>query len=187
MYTIDENHKMPHGGPIGLPVAVSSIDGSYIGTVEYADEIKARGIAAQSRDGQQRVASIGFCEAEQKWYGWSHRAICGFGIGSKVSKGDCAYVPMDWDDLIEDAIRFWDDEGHDETTARRSQDEKGKPCVKVQWVYSSDPKVIPNTSIHLTTGGANMYPPDFWGRGEWTATTLNDAKQMACDFAEGVS
>ena len=25
------------------------------------------------------------------------------------------------------------------------------------------------------------------GRGEWTAKTLVDAKQMACDFAEGVA
>lgn len=35
--------------------------------------------------------SIGFSEKEQKWYGWSHRAIYGFGIGSKVKKGDCGY------------------------------------------------------------------------------------------------
>lgn len=27
-----------------------------------------------------------------KWYGWSHRAVYGFGIGDKVKKGDCAYV-----------------------------------------------------------------------------------------------
>lgn len=26
-----------------------------------------------------------------KWYGWSHRAMYGFGIGDKVKKGDCAY------------------------------------------------------------------------------------------------
>lgn len=26
-------------------------------------------------------AAIGFSEKEQKWYGWSHRAIYGFGIG----------------------------------------------------------------------------------------------------------
>ncbi len=32
--------------------------------------------------------SIGFSEKEQKWYGWSHRAIHGFGIGDEVEKGD---------------------------------------------------------------------------------------------------
>ena len=26
-------------------------------------------------------SAIGFSEKEQKWYGWSHRAIYGFGIG----------------------------------------------------------------------------------------------------------
>lgn len=62
--------------------------------------------------------SIGFSEKEQKWYGWSHRAIYGFGIGSKVKKGDAGYNPE---------------------------------------------------------------------KGEWVAKTLDDAKKMAIDFAEGVS
>lgn len=31
--------------------------------------------------------SIGFSEKEQKWYGFSHRAICGFKVGDKC-KGD---------------------------------------------------------------------------------------------------
>jgi len=30
------------------------------------------------------VCSIGFNHKEQKWYGWSHRAICGFGIGDMI-------------------------------------------------------------------------------------------------------
>ncbi len=38
------------------------------------------------------TASIGFSDSEQKWYGWSHRAIYGFGIGEKIKKGNCAYV-----------------------------------------------------------------------------------------------
>jgi len=29
--------------------------------------------------------------------------------------------------------------------------------------------------------------PKQWGRGEWTAKTMDDAKQMAVDFCEGVS
>lgn len=186
MYEVDHNHMLPHGEPLGFPVAVSTIDGSYIGNIEYAEQLRARGIAAQARPGN-RVASIGFCEAEQKWYGWSHRGMCGFGVGSEVRKGDCAYVPTDWADLIDDAVRFWDDEGHEETTARRSVDERGKECVKVQWVYCSDRKIIPNTKIHGTVGGATMYPPEEWGRGEWRAETLEDAKQMASDFAEGVA
>ena len=34
------------------------------------------------------VACIGFSEKEQKWYGWSHRAIYGFGVGHIVKDGD---------------------------------------------------------------------------------------------------
>lgn len=33
---------------------------------------------------ENTIATIGYSESEQKWYGWSHRAICGFGIGDKV-------------------------------------------------------------------------------------------------------
>ena len=32
--------------------------------------------------------SIGFSEKEQKWYGYSHRAIHGFKIGDKCKDGD---------------------------------------------------------------------------------------------------
>lgn len=31
---------------------------------------------------------IGFSPANKKWYGWSHRAVHGFGIGDVVSEGD---------------------------------------------------------------------------------------------------
>lgn len=33
-------------------------------------------------------APIGFSEKEQKWYGWSHRAIHGFKVGDKCKDGD---------------------------------------------------------------------------------------------------
>ncbi len=37
---------------------------------------------------RQIHGSIGFNEDEQKWYGWSHRAIYGFGIEDKLFEGD---------------------------------------------------------------------------------------------------
>jgi hypothetical protein len=40
------------------------------------------------KHGAKRVpnphASIAFSEKEQKWYGWSHRTIYGFGVGHHV-------------------------------------------------------------------------------------------------------
>lgn len=167
-------------------IARSKIDNSYIGLPDFAQQLEDRGIAPQALP-RNKVASIGFCEAENKWYGWSHRAMCGFGIGSKVSKGDCAYVPVDWDDFLEDAVRFWSDEGHEDTQAVRDKDKDGKDVARVSWVYASDEKLIPNTAIHGTTCSTLMYPPERWGRGQWVAETLDDAKQMAMDFAEGVA
>ncbi len=38
----------------------------------------------QKSDASDCVCSIGFNEKEQKWYGWSHRAIFGFGLGDKL-------------------------------------------------------------------------------------------------------
>jgi hypothetical protein len=81
-----------------------------------------RGIRPERRTPESNVCSIGFSGHDGKWYGWSHRAIFGFKIGSKCAKGHCHYKPR-----------------------------------------------------------------SHGGRGQWTARTVADARQMACDFAEGVS
>lgn len=36
---------------------------------------------------EKKTNCTGFSEKEQKWYGWSHRAIYGFGIGDKCKEG----------------------------------------------------------------------------------------------------
>ncbi|MBN2256690.1 MAG: hypothetical protein JW704_02550 [Anaerolineaceae bacterium] len=46
------------------------------------------GIVSQKRRSDSTVHSIGFSEKEQKWYGWSHRAIVGFGVGDKIFDPD---------------------------------------------------------------------------------------------------
>ena len=61
---------------------------------------------------------VGFSPTEKKYWGWSHRGACGFGIGDKMEKNNAGYIPS---------------------------------------------------------------------KGEYTAKTMDDAKQMAMDFAEGVS
>lgn len=79
--------------PVIMKSAYTS-DGHYIGnSVDAYRLIVSRGIAPELRpspDGECHgsVCSIGFNEAEQKWYGWSHRAIFGFGIGHIIKKGD---------------------------------------------------------------------------------------------------
>jgi hypothetical protein len=59
--------------------------GDYVGDPATARRLAGMGIVPELRDPKtSRTCSIGFCEWEQKWYGWSHRAIAGFGVGDKI-------------------------------------------------------------------------------------------------------
>ena len=76
---------------------VDKSTGAYV-TTEPFDEKPTGTMKFFAKHGISKVynGSIGFSEKEQKWYGWSHRAIYGFGIGSKVKKGDCGYKGKTW-------------------------------------------------------------------------------------------
>ena len=123
--------------------------------------------------------NIAFSPSEQKWYGWSHRAIFGFGIGSTCKKGDCHYTPTDKDDFLEDSVRFWTDEHHMNVRGEHRED-----YALIEWDYAP---TVPNEELIGTVGSTKAYYPKKYGRGEWVAETLADARQMAIDFAEGVS
>lgn len=71
----------------GMAYAIGS--GAYIGderTVKALSEMGIRTFEPASPDGT--VASIGFAPKHNKWFGWSHRAIYGYGIGETVKAGD---------------------------------------------------------------------------------------------------
>jgi len=180
------------------PVEITSAytpGGAYIGDEAWAQKLEELGIAPELRAPDNEVCSIGFCEREQKWYGWSHRAMWGFGIGDTVAKGDCAYTADTVDGLIEDYVGFFADVcDPDETRALLVPDYEnnrvwvGEKHYVATMASSAEgvalaiecPEMLPQGQI--TMGG-------YWmgvGRGAWTARTLEDAKQMACDFAEGV-
>lgn len=177
-----ETHQ--HGsGSFEMKVAYTP-EGNYIGDTKRAYRLcKTRGIKPQISKPDHNVCSIGFCDKEQKWYGWSHRAIFGFGIGSKTKKGDCAYMPSDEQDFLDDCVRFWDDDHHTETNGKKAT-EDGMKGVYVAWTYDD---AVKNEKLRGTIDGIFTPYPDEFGKGEWTAETLSDAKQMAVDFAESVS
>lgn len=153
------------------------------------------------------VASIGFSESETKWYGWSHRAIYGFTIGSEVKRGDCAYKPINFKNFIKYYLEFFDvtlidkEPIFSETTPdnkryskvlnkyHKSFDEYGNPTVIIYYdkhTYNkTDDKLFKYS--HSERNQYTAYLPLSWGKGEWVAETLEDAKQMAIDFACGVS
>ena len=64
-------------------------DGDYIGLSRDAYRLcNKRGIKPELANSSHSVCSIGFCEKENKWYGWSHRAMYGFTIGDIAKEGD---------------------------------------------------------------------------------------------------
>lgn len=160
-----------------------TLAGDYIGTIDWARRICGEyGVAPEKANASHGTCSIGFSAKHQKWFGWSHRAIHGFGVGSQVKRGDLAYVAVDMDDFAATAADFWRDEFHLDLSTRQTVDADGRPCVEVAWTVGD----VPNKAIRGERHSSIMYPPKLQGRGEWTAETLDDAKEMAIAFADSV-
>ena len=191
--------------------------GDYIGNSKDAFHIcKKRGIKPEKAKPTHGFCSIGFCEKEQKWYGWSHRAMYGFGVGSAISKGDCGFMPDTPEELIEEHAH-WLDCGFDEDNLkRRSREEIEHRNADMQAQRRAECQILPDRTgirilhapliipvlknssdladaldgVECEAEAIDLNPShsiQLCGRGKWTATTLEEAKQMACDFAESVS
>jgi hypothetical protein len=175
-------------------------------------------------DKHEPICSIGYCKKQRKWYGWSHRAMFGFTIGSKVKKGDCAYFPSNPQDLLEDLLHFYDSDKpghkvifsshnmrygdtdeykqrlHQARVAARRTDlssmtdlptvQIGRPTTFLKrkneiGIYFKMEELYKDGSTKLIE---HFEPyPEKWGRGEWKAKTMEEAQQMAIDFAWGVA
>lgn len=168
---------MPIGNDFS-EVWCSNFDGSYITHTGMEDNVK---FLAALEITDELTHGVGRSSKDGKWYGWSHRAIFGFEIGSKVAKGDCAYRAQCVEDEIKAAILFWAGDNKEDVTAKDCSD----GIIAVSWTYDQD---TPNESLRGTEGGSDWhYDANNFGNGEWTAETMDDAKQMAIDFNEGVS
>lgn len=76
--------------------------GDYIGSADDAIHLcDSKGILPELSGPDHSTCSIGFCEREQKWYGWSHRAIYGFGVGSEVDSTDHVCATSGWVDGVQ--------------------------------------------------------------------------------------
>lgn len=163
-----------------VKVYVSKVDGSYLAQVGAEHDLKyllKKGIT------EQVTNCLGFNPTEQKWYGWSHRAIFGYGIGSECKKGKVHYKPENKETFLEHL---------------KSTDKSINPHHKCTYIilpsgvsiaseflgYPEDKSQ--DRFIGEVTKALYKYP-EKWGKGEWTAKTLEEAKIMATDFAKGVS
>ncbi len=178
----------------------SKIDGGYIGTEVVAKMLEKRGIAPQRSEPSRNFCSIGFSERDQKWYGWSHRALYGFGVGSTVEPGDCAYTADNPEEMIDDYANFFADISQEAADQHRAECQILEDRSGIRILHTPIEIPMAESIEHLAEiieGDAPTPPTERLfedavstrkcGRGTWTAATLGDAKQMAMDFAEGVS
>jgi len=199
-----------------------SLDGQYLGSNNTANMLCRKfGIREFIKTEQINwPACVGFNPTEQKWYGWSHRAIYGFEIGSTVKRGDCGYMPSSKEDMFNELLVWYEidqvrdlgelgtcctslitykhDDKHRNEYVKCSAVNPGESATENDMAegISYGPEEIGLTMItktefsngrdSITNEYFNAYP-EVWGKGEWTAVTLDDAKQMAIDFASGVS
>lgn len=183
-----------HDGEVARLCSAFTPDGHYIGNHKMARGlITERGIVPEPRPGASdaggvKICSIGFCEAEQRWYGWSHRAIYGFGVGSRAKLGDAHYVENDLDVIAANAEKIFR-----EDFFRNVEISKEETGVRVEYEEATFEVVgtaKDNGAVQVTTGepiwesGSMFFKA---GHGTWIAQTLDDARQMAIDFAEAVA
>ena len=91
----EEIWRFGTGKPSPMTV-IRSFQGNYICTEDELPRFGfvERGITPQPTNdedvGTHAVCAIGFSRKHNKWFGWSHRAIYGFGVGDVIKEGDCA-------------------------------------------------------------------------------------------------
>lgn len=155
----------------------SKFDDSYMSHVGLEDDLK---FLADREITQELTHGVGFSPKDDKWYGWSHRAIYGFEVGSTCKKGDCHYRAANLEDEIKAAIHFWSDEHKINVTAEKVKDGE----LYVSWEYNDE---TTNEELRSTISGTSWEYDTNFGKGEWIAQNMEDAKQMAVDFNAGVS
>lgn len=158
-------------------IYVSNFDGSYIAQVGMEQCVK---FLADREITEGLTHGVGYSPRDGKWYGWSHRAICGFKVGSACKKGDCHYIASTIEEELEAAKAFWSYRHHTNVTAKKINE----GVIQISWTYTNS---VPNVALRLKNA-TQLWQYNFnFGRGEWVAETIEDAKQMAIDFNKGVS
>lgn len=173
----------------------SKYDNSYVTRVGMEDNIKF--LAALEITGEL-THGVGFSPKDEKWYGWSHRAIYGFTVGSTCKKGDCHYTASTPEEMIDDHAEFFADISEESAAQHRAEcqileDRSGIRILTAPIkVKASTMETIENDLDNVDElPEVNLFEDSCYiikcGKGEWTAKTMEDAKQMAIDFNEGVS
>jgi hypothetical protein len=173
----------------------SKFDDSYITLVGMEDNVK---YLADKEITEELTHGVGFSPKDKKWYGWSHRAIYGFEIGSTCKKGDCHYTPKTPEDLIDEHAEFYADISEECAERKRAEcqilpDRSGIRILTtpIKLPMATMENIVEDLENIGSLPEVNLFEDSCYviecGKGEWTAKTMEDAKQMAADFNSGVS
>ena len=167
-----KEHVIPMGDDAEDQVSnayFSKFDDSYITQVGMEDSVE---YLAEREITDELTHGVGFSPKD---------GIYGFEVGSTCKKGNCHYRAANIEDELEAAVAFWSDEYKTNVEANLQSD----GTIHVKWKYDD---AVPNEESRGKISGTDWrYDPNNFGRGEWTAKTMEDAKQMAVDFNSGVS
>ncbi len=65
-------------------VSAYTKDNKYIGDPKAAKMLDDKGIKPEYKTPDSNICSIGYSDKDKRYFGWSHRVICGFKIGDKL-------------------------------------------------------------------------------------------------------
>lgn len=123
------------------------------------------------------------CSADA-WYAWDNNNLHKFAVGTVVTKGNVAFRPSNKEDFVERTVNFWKTpiaNGvciYSDVYAKDITDEGFK--VVCRW--SLDPSVVVIKFFRGKETEHEYLFPESFGKGEWTAETMEDARAMAEDF-----
>lgn len=168
-------------------ISLYSKDGKYIGDPKDMGEFLSKYDIKEDLstiDDTSKTVLIGYSPRENKYYGWA-RAVFGFTIGSKVSRGDIAYTPNNPEEIIEAEKEYYNQKYYRDVNYKVENN---------YVVVEGEEEFCDDNWIELPTGELKHVGGIIWqpfrveyklGRGEWKARTMEEAKQMARDFAAG--
>jgi hypothetical protein len=145
--------------------------------------------------------AIGFNPETQEWFGWSHRATASFRIGTEVKIGDAGFEPSNEQEL-ESVMMDWHSVGKTVDIGVRQEIKRTRHLMNFRHNVEIDGEAsrftlmevrdeyVPEDYLKDDAQKVHRIPavyPQKWGKGEWKAETLEDAKQMAMAFANDVS
>ena len=150
----------------------SKFDDSYITSVGFEKDIW---FLARRWITRELSYGSGYSLLYRTWFGWDSTSLYEFKPGHSVMRGDRAYVPRHREDFIVDVLDFCTSEFDSGIVIDRVEDNG----VWLRRMHTDDGRNI--FHVGKCESIFNRYPTTY-GRGEWTAHTYNDCRQMAKDF-----